>query len=76
MKSVRRYQSHLLIRRRYKPARRVRALPIAFGPSTRVSVPLLQLRVERRAHSPPAFSIAERWTSTQLFTVPRVAEAD
>ena len=61
MKSVRRYQSQLLLRRSYKPVRQARAVRIVFRPSPRVTVPIVRLRAERGALPMSAFSFVERW---------------
>ena len=61
MKSVRRYQSKLLLRRRYKPARHVRKVRIVFRPAPRVIVPIVRLRVEPGALSMSTLSFVQRW---------------
>ena len=61
MKSVRRYQSKLLFRRSYKPARQAREVRIVFRPSPRVIVPIVRLRAESGALPMSTLSFVERW---------------
>ena len=62
MKSVRRYQSQLLPRRSYKPARRARAVKFSFHPSPRLAVPLVLADAKRGVLVASAFSFNARWT--------------
>ena len=61
MKSILRYQSQLLLRRSYKPARHVRKLRIVYRSSPRVIMPIERLRPQPGALPMSTLSFVERW---------------